>query len=154
MKNRMNSTKYKIAMRRLSKCLFLFIVIALSSGYALAQCDTIANICAKNMARQFLSDGQEYRALLLNSDETAEFHSTFYGGTTYRVVACSGMGDGNLVFSVFDSDRNLLFTNSDYKNAPYWDFKVNSTLDCIIEARLGGENQGSGCAVVLIGFKQ
>jgi hypothetical protein len=141
-------------MRKLVNSLFLLCLLALFPGFSRAQCDTVANVCAKNMARQFLSDGQEYRALLLNNDETAEFHSVFYGGTTYRVVACSGLIDGNLVFSVFDSDRNLLFTNSDYKNAPYWDFKVNSTLDCIIEARLGGENQGSGCAVVLIGFKQ
>src|ERR1017187_2796611 len=137
-------------MRKIVRTVFLFLVVVLTPQVFLAQCDTVANSCAKNMARQFLSDGQEYRALLLNSDETAEFHSTFYGGTTYRVVACSGMGDGNLVFSVFDSDRNLLFTNSDYKNAPYWEFKVNSTVDCIIEARLGCENQGSGCAVVLI----
>lgn len=141
-------------MKKIVKALFLFSALTFVCERSFAQCDTIANACAKHMAHQFLSDGQEYRALLLNNDETAEFHSTFYGGTIYRVVACSGLGDGNLVFSVFDSDRNLLFTNSDYKNAPYWDFKVNSTLDCIIEARLGGENQGSGCAVVLIGFKQ
>ena len=134
--------------------MFIIGFIALSSFQLKAQCDTIANSCAKHLAKEYLSDGQEYRALLLNNDETAEFHTTFYGGTIYRVVACSGKGDGNLIFSVFDGERNLLFTNSDYKNAPFWDFKINSTLDCIIEARLGGENQGSGCAVVLIGFKQ
>ena len=135
---------------------FLFLIGCLTFVFesSKAQCDTIANVCARHMAKQFLSDGQEYRALLLNNDETAEFHSTFYGGTTYRVVACSGTGDGNLVFSVYDADRNLIFTNSDYKNAPFWDFKVNSTVDCIIEARLGGGTQGSGCAVILIGFKQ
>ena len=121
---------------------------------ASAQCDTVANICAKHLAAQFISDGQQYRALLLNADETAEFHSTFYGGATYRIAACSGLADGNLVFSIFDTERNLLFTNNEYKNAPYWNFKITSTLDCIIEARLDSENQGSGCAVVLIGFKQ
>lgn len=132
--------------------LIAFFTIATSSAFA--QCDTIANVCAKHMAKQYLSDGQEYRALLLNNEETAEFHSTFYGGTIYRVVACSGFADGNLAFSVYDSERNLIFSNAEYKNAPYWDFKVNSTLDCIIEGRLTGENTGSGCAVILIGFKQ
>lgn len=146
--------KSHFQMKKNLTALFLFTVLAFAPRLSMAQCDTIANVCARNMAKQFLSDGQEYRALLLNNDETAEFHSTFYGGTIYRVVACSGMGEGNLVFSVFDSDRNLIFTNSDYKNAPFWDFKVNSTFDCIIEARLGSESQGSGCAVVLIGFKQ
>ncbi|MBL7890402.1 MAG: hypothetical protein JNL24_12675 [Bacteroidia bacterium] len=116
--------------------------------------DTVANSCAKHLGNQFISDGQQYRALLMNADETAEFHTTLYGGTIYRIAACSGLSDGNLVFSVYDSEHNLLFTNSEFKNAPYWDFKINSTLDCTIEARLDGAQAGSGRAVVLIGFKQ
>ena len=133
---------------------FLFIIVAGSLAKGHAQCDTIANMCNKHISNQFISDGQQYRALLLNADEIAEFNTTFYGGSTYRIAACSGMSDGNLVFSVFDKERNLLFTNSDYSNAPYWDFKIASTIDCIIEARLNNHNQGSGCAVLLIGFKQ
>ncbi|MCW3086071.1 MAG: hypothetical protein JWP12_3437 [Bacteroidetes bacterium] len=116
--------------------------------------DTVANSCAKHLENQFISDGQQYRALLMNADETAEFHTTLYGGTLYRIAACSGLTDGNLVFSVYDSEHNLLFSNRDYKNAPYWDFKIVNTLDCIIEAKLDGAAQGSGRAVVLIGFKQ
>jgi hypothetical protein len=115
--------------------------------------DTIASSCAKHLENQFISDGQQYRALLMNADETAEFHTTLYGGTLYRVAACSGLSDGNLIFSVYDTERNLLFTNSEFKNAPYWDFKIVNTLDCVIEARLDGNAQGSGRAVVLIGFK-
>ena len=134
---------------------FLLLISGIAfSGHSSAQCDTIAGVCAKHLAAQFISDGQQYRALLLNADETAEFHSTFYGGTTYRIAACSGLTDGNLVFSIFDQERNLLFTNSEYRNSPYWDFKVSSTLDCLIEGRLDVSNQGSGCAVILIGFKQ
>ena len=116
--------------------------------------DTVASSCAKHLASDFISDGQQYRALLMNVDKTAEFHTTLYGGTLYRVAACSGLADGNLVFSIYDTERNLLFTNSEFKNAPFWDFKINSTLDCIIEAKLDGGAQGSGRAVVLIGFKQ
>lgn len=116
--------------------------------------DTIATQCARHLENQFISDGQQYRALLMNSDETAEFHTTLYGGTLYRIAACSGLSDGNLVFSVYDSERNLLFTNSEFKNAPFWDFKITNTLDCVIEAKLSGGAQGSGRAVLLIGFKQ
>ena len=141
-------------MKKLLKTLLIIICGIILSNTALAQCDTVANICAKHLAAQFISDGQQYSALLLNADETAEFHSTFYVGATYRIAACSGLSDGNLVFSIFDTERNLLFSNNEYKNAPYWDFKITSTLDCIIEARLDSENQNSGCAVVLIGFKQ
>jgi hypothetical protein len=116
--------------------------------------DTVATQCAKHLENTFISDGQQYRALLMNSDETAEFHTTLYGGTLYRIAACSGLTDGNLVFSVYDSERNLLFSNADYKNAPFWDFKITNTLDCVIEAKLSSGAQGSGRAVLLIGFKQ
>lgn len=116
-----------------------------------AQCDTIAYVCGKHIMSPFISDGQQYRALLL-ADQTAEFHATFYGGGTYRIAACTGLKDGNLIFSVFDEQRNLIFSNKDYKNSPYWDFKVTSTMDVIMEATLAGAQ--SGCAVVLIGFKQ
>ncbi|OFY86155.1 MAG: hypothetical protein A3F72_06795 [Bacteroidetes bacterium RIFCSPLOWO2_12_FULL_35_15] len=116
--------------------------------------DTVSNICARHLESQFISDGQQYKALLMNSDETAEFHTTLYGGTVYRIAACSGLNDGNLIFSVYDTERNLLFTNSEFKNAPYWDFKIKNSLDCVIEAKLNGSAAGSGRAVVLIGFKQ
>ena len=132
----------------------LFILPSLWEGSGMglhAQCDTIASVCAKHIMAPFISDGQQLRALLL-AEQNAEFHTTFYGGGTYRIAACTGLKDGNLVFSVFDEERNLLFSNKDVKNAPYWDFKVNSTLDVILEATLAGAQ--SGCAVVLIGFKQ
>jgi hypothetical protein len=132
-----------------------FVSFAACFNKANAQCDTIANICAKHIISTFISDGQQYRALLLNSEETAEFQTTFFGETTYRIAACSGTSDGNLVFNIYDQDRHLLFTNRDKKNAPYWDFKVKSTLETIIEAQLdANRNPGSGCAVMLIGFKQ
>ncbi len=136
--------------------LFLFagLLSVVVSNKTFAQCDTIANGCLKNLGRDFVSDGQNYRALLLD-EEVAEFRATFYGGSTYRVAACSGTTDGNLIFSVYDKDRNLLFTNADQKNAPYWNFKFKSTMDCIVEAKLdAAKAASSGCAVLLIGFKQ
>jgi len=133
--------------------LIVLIAAFVTIQQANAQCDTIATICGKNMTDGFISDGQAYRALLLN-EEIAEFHTTFYGGSTYRIAACSGLSDGNLIFSVYDKNRNLLFTNEDYQNSPYWDFKITSTIDCIIEAKLNPDQLASGCAVLLIGFKQ
>src|SRR5688572_200008 len=135
----------------------LSLVFALSLGFGSlkAQCDTIANICAKHIIASFVSDGQQYRSLLLNSEEYAEFHTTFFGETTYRIAACSGTSDGNLIFNIYDEERHLLFSNKSQRNAPYWDFKVKSTVETIIEAQLDATtNPGSGCAVILIGFKQ
>lgn len=133
----------------------LSLIFSLSCTDLSAQCDSIANMCSRHIISAFISDGQQYRSLLLNSEEYAEFHTTFFGETTYRIAACSGTSDGNLIFNIYDENRNLLFSNKKQKNAPYWDFKVKSTLETIIEAQLdGSRNPGSGCAVILIGFKQ
>ncbi|MDF1672002.1 MAG: hypothetical protein P1U41_00725 [Vicingaceae bacterium] len=136
----------------LLKALTLILGIsAYTTSYA--QCDTIASLCDKHITSEYISDGQNYRSLLLD-DEIAEFNMTLYGGNTYRFAGCSGLADGNLIFSVYDKERNLLFTNEEYSNAPYWDFKITNTLDCIIEANLDPNSLASGCAVLLVGFKQ
>ena len=129
----------------------LFLLIGVSIELQ-AQCDTIATICEKNFTKDYLSDGQEYRALLIE-DQTAEFHLTLYGGSIYRFGACSGLDDGNLIFRLYDEERNELFSNAEYMLSPYWDFKVKSTLDIIVEANLNLEKVSSGCAVLLVGFK-
>ena len=136
---------------------FLYIGILLAvllsiNNSANAQCDTIATICGQNFTKDYLSDGQEYRALLFD-DQTAEFHLTLYGQSTYRFAACSGLNQGNLIFRVYDEERNEIFISSEHKNAPYWDFNVKSTLDVIVEGNLNLDEVQSGCAVLLVGFK-
>ena len=140
----------------MKKFLAILGFVFFAGGYgAFGQCDSIANFCSKHIISSYISDGQQYRALLLNSEEYAEFHTTFFSETTYRIAACSGKSDGNLIFNIYDENRNLLFSNSNQKNAPYWDFKIKSSLEAIIEAQLDvTRNPGSGCAVILIGFKQ
>ncbi len=134
---------------------FALTIFCLSHFSSSAQCDSIASICAKHITAQYISDGQQYRALLLNSEETAEFKTTFFGNTVYRLAGCSGNSDGNLVFNIYDQENHLLFSNANQKNAPYWDFKVRNSIDVRIEAHLDAtKNSGSGCAVLLIGFKQ
>jgi hypothetical protein len=53
-----------------------------------------------------------------------------------------------------DKDGNVLFTNKDQGNAPYWDLAVTNTIDVKMEASLDPSKAGSGCAVMLIGFKK
>ncbi len=116
-------------------------------------CQSIADRCEKHITNQYIPDGQFYRALL-QGDEQAEFNLTLFGGTTYRVAACSGETDGVLVFNVLDKDNNVLFSNKDQGNAPYWDLAVTNTIDVTVEAGLDPSKAGSGCAVMLIGFKK
>ncbi len=70
------------------------------------------------------------------------------------MAACSGESDGILVFNVVDKDGNVLFSNKDQGNAPYWDLAVTNTIDVKVEAGLDPTKAGSGCAVMLIGFKK
>lgn len=148
---------------KISKLTILLIAaLFIGTGTLNAQsCDSLTNICKNLLSKPskkdknviFISDGQTYRALL-DEEQTAEFTTTFFGGSTYRIASSAGTKDNYIIFDVYDKERNLLFTNYDYGNAPYWDFKVESTLDVIIEARLDPNKKSSGCAVLLIGFKQ
>ena len=138
-------------MKTIKNLLIGAFILAAVNSYS--QCDTIALICNDHITSGFISDGQMYRALLID-DQIAEFHTTFYGDAKYRIAACSGTTDGNLLFRVFDEERNFIFTNEEYLNAPYWDFDVKSTMNCVIEAQLDPSALSSGCAVLLIGFKQ
>lgn len=128
-------------------------LVAAIGVQAQEMCQTIASRCEKYITSQYIPDGQFYRALL-QGDEQAEFNLTLFGGTTYRVAACSGDTDGVLQFTVVDKEHNVLFTSKDQGNAPYWDLAVTNTIDVTIEAGLDPSKAGSGCAVMLIGFKK
>jgi len=130
--------------------LLMFLSIQSKSS---AQADTLVKFCSQNLSTDYISDGQQYIAFL-NGDEIAEFRITFYGKSTYRIAACSGLTQGNLIFTVYDRERNEIFSNRNYKNAPYWDFKFTSTMQCIIEAQLDPKGQQSGVAILLVGFKK
>lgn len=140
-------------MRTSLKTALLVIFSLLAAINLQAQMDSTLMLCKSKMQLPYISDGQSYTAFL-NGDETAEFSVTFYGESKYRIVGYLGNQEGNLVFNVFDQERNLLFSNQDFQNAPYWDFEFDYTLDCIIEARIDNKNLSSGIAVLLIGFEQ
>jgi len=140
-------------MKKLSYFLITVLILVSVDVQVFGQADTLVKFCSKNLTNDYVSDGQQYISLL-NGDEIAEFRATFYGGSTYRITACSGLTNGNLIFSVYDRERNELFSNRNYKNSPFWDFKFNSTMECIIEAQLDPKGPESGFAILLIGFKQ
>jgi hypothetical protein len=135
------------------KTIHLLIFSLFAVGSLSAQCDDVAHACREHLNDLFISDGQFYRALLYG-DQVAEFETTLFGATTYRVAACGGDEPGNLIFRIFDQERNLLFTNADFSNAPFWDFVVSNTMHCTIEAQLDPNRIESGCAVLVIGFKK
>ncbi len=138
-------------MNKYLKLLTIALICAAFSIDASAQCDSIAKLCSKNIPVDYISDGQSYRAFLVD-DETAEFRTTFFAGTDYRIASCGGFEPTNVKFRVLDEKRNVLFTNEDYELISYWNFRADYTTECIIEAQLNTESVESGCAVILISF--
>lgn len=126
------------------------------SGHALAQdCETLVKNCEeilKGEKNNFISDGQVYTAFL--DREKAEFKTTFFGGSTYRVAVTAGADDEYVIFTVKDLEGTVLFTNKKYKNSSYWDFKVPRTIPVVIETELDMDKKITGCAVMMIGFKK
>jgi hypothetical protein len=137
--------------------LFLFSLLVIGGNTYAQDCEKIVKACeaylngTKGKAK-FVSDGQVYTAFL--DREKAEFKTTFFGGSTYRIAASAGTDDEYVIFTVKDPQGNILFTNRDHKNAPYWDFKVPKTIPVTIETELDLDKKVTGCAVMLIGFKQ
>ncbi len=140
----------------MNKIFNTIILVTLLSSYSFSQdCEGIVKACKANLNANngnFLSDGQIYTAFL--DREKAEFKTTFFGGSTYRVSASAGKKDNYVIFTVKDLKGKIIFTNKEYKNSPYWDFKVPNTIPVIIETELDLDKKITGCAVMLIGFKQ
>ena len=140
----------------------LFLIIGIATFVSLSSvnaqdCEGIVRACEDLLkkdtkGKDFISDGQVYTAFL--DREKAEFKTTFFGGTTYRIVASGGSKENYIIFTIKDPDGNILFSNRNYKNSPYWDFNVKESLPVTIETEFDLDLKVSGCAVMLIGFRK
>jgi hypothetical protein len=143
----------------MKKLLLVLAVVSAAFAVEAQECDSLVDVCYEYLApnkssgKVFISDGQVYKAFV-DAEQSAEFKVTLYGGSLYRVATTAGIKDNYVIFNVYDQDRNLLFSNADYDNHPYWDFKIDNTLDCYVEAYLDIDKKVSGCLVVLIGFNK
>jgi hypothetical protein len=132
-----------------------------TENQAQVTCDSIASIANSYLRtptdtkknRTFISDGQVYRAFL-DEDQAAEFSITFYGNSTYRISTSAGEKEDYVIFEIYDQNRNLLYTNYDHANRPYWDFYIESTMECTVEVRLDLNKKLSGCVRMMIGFEK
>ena len=141
-------------MKANKKIFILVIALLLSFGVkpAFSQVEQLQNICSLYFSPEYVSDGQEYFASL-KPDQKVEFRTTFYGDNTYRIVACTNLKKGDLVFTVFDTEKNLLFSNASYNYSQYWDFKFASTITCIIQVDVKNIKFTPGFVMLLIGYK-
>ena len=126
------------------------------SLFGQTRCDTLGAVVKgmlQNDGNSFYSDGQSYK-YFLNEEETTEIVTTFYEGSIYRIATSAGIEDNYMIFDILDEKRNLLFSNSEHSNAPYWDFEVESTIECTIEAKLDLDKKLNGCAEMIIAFRK
>lgn len=133
------------------KTILLAIILFLSLS-SKSQENTIAN-CSNLLNSGFVSDGQEYIAKL-DENNVARFNCTFYGNSQYRIIACSDISETPLIFSVYDTEKNLLFCNKDHQYTTYWDFVFTSTIDCIVEIEFDNDKWLKQEVKMLIGFKE
>ncbi|NOQ27678.1 MAG: hypothetical protein GQ564_20125 [Bacteroidales bacterium] len=135
-----------------AKYLIIFIISSIFSNSLIGQENSIKD-CYKFLNSGFVSDGQEYKAILDENNKSA-FYTTFYGGSQYRIIACSDIENYPLILSVFDTEKNLLFCNKNYDYTPFWNFTFTSTIDCIIEIEFKAETLLKDEVILLIGFKE
>jgi hypothetical protein len=137
-------------MKKKKYTVILLTVVFILSGHSIPN----QKDCKKLLGKNFISDEQEYRAEF-NSENKAFFHATFFRNTTYRIAAC--YDESAIVkFTVSDHQGNIIFTNSDYNHASYWDFFFENTVDCIVTVELTKESVKTNkrTALLLIGFKE
>lgn len=103
-------------------------------------------------------DGQLNSAILTEGD-VAELLLTLYGGQDYRILVCGQEILGNIEFNLYDTNRNLIFSNKDHDFTTHWDFTSNSTQQLIVQVVVPKQESNSemlhnGCVSILKGFKE
>jgi hypothetical protein len=133
--------------------LFVTFMFSMHTIFAQDAVDNSMENCANLLSPEYVSTGQEFFADL-NKNNKATFHTTFYGGSRYRLVACSNIKQHKLILNVYDTEMNLLFSNIEHDYTPYWNLGFTSTVDCIIEIEVESKKQVNKPVKLLIGFKE
>ena len=122
-----------------------------------AQCKAFAKqVCLPELGN-YVHDGNYHAAVLVEGEE-AELYKTFYSDMDYRLAICGEEKLPDIEFSVFDSNKNVLYSNKDSKYAKTWDFKLQSSQQLKLLIRVtskskSGEIPASGCVSIMFGFK-
>jgi hypothetical protein len=142
----------------------LFGLIAIFCGgttyYAIAQCNAFTKKKCIPILKPFIHNGQ-LNSVTLSPGESASLMLTFYIDTDYRLAICGQEILGEMSYKVMKKDSTIIFDSKQHKNPAFWDFKVNSTQQMIVEVSAtdrkmkGGDSfEDMGCASVLVGFKK
>ncbi|MFZ5552680.1 MAG: hypothetical protein ACOZCO_06165 [Bacteroidota bacterium] len=123
-----------------------------------AQCKSYAKRQCRPVLSPYVHDGKVNNAVLVPGDK-AELLLTFFSGINYRLMVCAMPVLGEVSYKILDSDRNVIFESKKNPDKKYFDFKVGSTQQLIVEivvpeSKKGADIVPEGCVAVLIGTKQ
>lgn len=122
-----------------------------------AQCKAFAKKNCLPELGSYTHDGN-YHAAILTEGEEAELFKTFYSDMDYRLSVCGEETIPQVEFTVFDANRNVLYSSRNAGNAKTWDFKLQSSQQLRIVIKVGssaqqGATPARGCVSIMFGFK-
>ncbi len=136
--------------------LLILLILTISFSGVYSQKRFVRNKCLP-VLKPYVYNGQLNSANLAEGD-IAELLLTFYAGQDYRILVCSQEVLGNVEFKLFDTNKNLIFSNKDHDYINYWDFTSNTTQQLIVRVKVpkqeDSEIKQSGYVSILVGFKE
>jgi hypothetical protein len=142
------------------KAIITLCSMAFFSTTLTAQCNSTTFIkkkCLPNI-QPFIQSGQ-VNTIKLSSGQSTEMKLTFSSGQDYRILVCSESALGDVAFRVKDMSKKIIFDSRDNDYPDFWDFKVQSTQQFIVEVTAPvsdspGSVPPSGCVSIIVGFKK
>lgn len=139
----------------------LFIVLTLLLSFSTVASSQCKSFVKKNCLvdlEPYVYDGQLNSAILTEGD-IAELLLTLYADQDYRILVCGQEILGDIEFNLFDTNRNLIFSNKDHEFTNNWDFKSNATQQLIVQVIIPKQDTNNnmlhnGCIAILKGFKE
>ncbi len=142
-------------MKIFKKSFLIALLFAFSVYSAKSQCEEFAQSECKSELGNYLHDGN-YNATTLTQGQHIELVKTFYSGLNHRIVVCATNELPDILFEVFDGDRNLVFSNKNEDYTMMWDFAVETSQQLIVSITVPISSDEkfakSGCTAVLLGF--
>jgi hypothetical protein len=140
---------------RIISVLALFIAIATLNVDA--QCKAFAKKDCLPRLSPFTHDGNYHAAVLVEGEE-AELYKTFYSDMEYRLAIVGESKLPNIEFTIFDEDKNVIYSNKNFNYAKTWDFKLESSKQLklvvkVTQSTKPGDVPLSGCVAIMFGFK-
>gem|GEM_PF-4480645 len=130
----------------ISFCGTIFLILLLTAG------KTDTRDCSRHITQGFIPFDKEYM-MEISQGESANYQVTFYDGFVFRLAACTDIRGATLIFSVFDNQGNILFTNKEFELSPYWDFVFKSTLECTVKVELQDVKFSKAKIWLLVAYK-